>query len=418
MLRPFCLAVVAGLLLVPPVQAQRRRIRRPAAAKPAAEGGVSDYRSANFLIHTDLPAKEARELQDHMERMLKLIARYWGRRNPRRIECFVVKDLNNWSPAWRQRIHPNGLARIRGGGGITMTTTVRRRRFKTGYATVYAAANGTALHEAVHAYCGQAFGETGPIWYAEGMAEMGKYWRKDDSAVNCERHVVRYLTWARPPRLADLVSRDQRTGDSWQNYAWRWALCHLLANNPNYAPRFRSLGLALLTGKRTTFERIYGNMSPEIEFEYRFFLQHLCRGYRVDLCSWNWKARYKHAVGAATISAKIDASRGWQPSGLLLKKGETYQYSAAGTWTLTKDGRPVKPDGDASGTGRLVGVIFRDYELSQPFELGAYGKFTAPGDGRLLLRCADAWNEIADNKGKVSVRLKLDGEGDPLPKSE
>ena len=38
---------------------------------------------------------------------------------------------------------------------------------------VFAAARpGVAEHEVVHAYCGQTFGTTGPLWYREGMAQL------------------------------------------------------------------------------------------------------------------------------------------------------------------------------------------------------------------------------------------------------
>ena len=30
----------------------------------------------------------------------------------------------------------------------------------------------------------------------------------------------------------------------------------------------------------------------------------------------------------------------------------------------------------------------------------------APADGRLVLRCADAWAELADNDGEVTVTLR------------
>jgi hypothetical protein len=33
---------------------------------------------------------------------------------------------------------------------------------------------------------------------------------------------------------------------TWQDSAWRWALCHLLANNPNYPDRF----VPLITSSR------------------------------------------------------------------------------------------------------------------------------------------------------------------------
>jgi hypothetical protein len=38
--------------------------------------------------------------------------------------------------------------------------------------------------------------------------------------------------------------------------------------------------------------------------------------------------------------------------------------------------------------------------------LGVDGTFTAPGDGKLYLRCQDAWNQLADNHGSVKVKIK------------
>ena len=109
---------------------------------------------------------------EQLENMLRLISKYWAQPNRKTIECFVVKDLENWPP---NSIPPVGLASIQGKAGVTATTVRSLGRQFDAKAVVYAYANrGTPQHEAVHAYCGQTFGRTGPLWYAEGMAEMGK----------------------------------------------------------------------------------------------------------------------------------------------------------------------------------------------------------------------------------------------------
>ena len=53
----------------------------------------------------------------------------------------------------------------------------------------------------------------------------------------------------------------------------------------------------------------------------------------------------------------------------------------------------------------MVGVVFSDYTLSEPFDLGSEGTFTATQDGNLFLRCRDDWGAIANNNGIVRVRL-------------
>ena len=66
---------------------------------------------------------------------------------------------------------------------------------------------------------------------------------------------------------------------TWQDYAWRWALCHLLANNPNYADRFRPLAIALMEEKPgASFEATYGPVARELSFECDQFLETMGHG--------------------------------------------------------------------------------------------------------------------------------------------
>ncbi|MDA1166549.1 MAG: hypothetical protein O3B13_25925, partial [Planctomycetota bacterium] len=108
----------------------------------------------------------------------------------------------------------------------------------------------------------------------------------------------------------------------------------------------------------------------------------------------------------------------WQPSRCQVKAGVTYEYAATGTWQVDEGSELVDADGAEDGSGRLVGAIFdaREYELSEAFELGAYGTLTPEVSGELVLRCNDEWREIDDgNSGQVSVLMKLQGSGEPLP---
>ncbi|NIN76710.1 MAG: hypothetical protein GTO26_02680 [Planctomycetales bacterium] len=273
-------------------------------------------------------------------------------------------------------------------------------------AVVYAYADrGIAQHEAVHAYCGQTFGRTGPTWYSEGMAEMGQYWVKGSRAVNTPQQLVKFFREEYRHRQAiDIVNEEQITGDSWANYTRRWALCHLLNHNLNYSKRFRWIGKAIVTGQEINYPELFGARADQIEFEYQFFVKRIDIGYRVDLCSWDWEARFL-PLAAKPKSVKISARRGWQPSKASLTAGQKYDYSAKGKWS-TGSGEPVDAKGHQDGRGRLMGVLMKDFQLGEPFELGVYGTFTAPADGHLYLRCRDDWHEIEDNQDHIFVRLK------------
>ncbi|MBX3437256.1 MAG: hypothetical protein KF861_07195, partial [Planctomycetaceae bacterium] len=89
-----------------------------------------------------------------------------------------------------------------------------------------------------------------------------------------------------------------------------------------------------------------------------------------------------------------------------LRAETEYEYRVEGTWTLEAEGTPVDADGVEEGGGRLIGVVFADYRLSAPVELGASGTFVAPADGDLYLRCRDDWGSLADNQGTLIVSIK------------
>ena len=375
--------------------------------RPAGNQGgttVRDYQSRNFLVHTDLSPAGAQDLLKRLETMLSLISRYWGKPNRQQIECFVVKDLSKW-PAGS--LDPKAIPYIQGKAGVTLSSGYTRGNQVFRKAKVYAISDrGTPQHEAVHAYCSQTFGRTGPVWYSEGMAEMGQYWKAKDPAVNADPVVVNYLKKAKPKSLNEIVNGKEFTGDSWQNYAWRWALCHLLATNKNYSTRFRPLGLGLLTQQNVSFEKVYGSMAEEISFEYLFFLKHLERGYRVDLCSWDWKTRFQHPSSNRFVTAKINAMSGWQATRASVKKGHSYLYETQGSWQIEAKGEKLTADGNDKSKGKLMGVIFNDYQLSEPFALGSAGTFTAESDGKLYVRCQDDWNSLGDNSGYVTLKCK------------
>ncbi len=403
-----CMVVAASIALAVAIGVERSAAQKPAVGnspssvlRPVGGSVRNDYRSQHFYIHTDLPAAEAQELLERLERMLALISVYWQKQAQGIIECYVVKDLANW-PAGTLP-DEDGRQMIASGGGITISQVLGN----TGKSTVYAGADrGTPQHEAVHAYCHQNFGTAGPTWYAEGMAEMGQYWRKDDKSVQVHDVVVKYIRSSEPKTLNAIVNSNETTGDSWQNYAWRWALCHLLATNPNYAANFRPLGLGILNRRPVSFEQTYGAMADHISFEYLFFLQNLCNGYRVDLCSWDWNRKFLAMSSGSSRIVRIGAGRGWQPSGVLVRPDQTYEIACTGTWKIDPK-QSVSADGDEKGRGRLIGVVFKDFQLSKEFEIGADGTFSPPSDGQLHLRCNDDWSSIADNAGQISVKIAV-----------
>lgn len=372
---------------------------------------VRDVRSRHFLIHTDLPPEKVSDFVERMEAVLEHISRYWSQPARGVIECYIIRNLDEFP---LDNISPAGVRGVKMAGGVTLMHFNRVGRRRVAKSVVYATARLEVVqHEVVHAYCHQTFGHIGPVWYSEGMAEIGHFWKAGDTAVRADPREIEFLRSNPPESLAKTLSPAQVTGDCWQNYASRWALCHFLASNPNYSRQFRKLGGGFLANRDVSFEQTYAATTQQLFFEYLFFLQHISRDYRVDLCAWNWKRKFTSLQPGRILSVPIAAGRGWQPACLTVRSGTKYEYSTVGAWQIAGQPKAVGADGDDQGRGRLVGVLMKDYRLGAEFELGAKGSIQLKADGNLYLRCRNAWNQLAGDRGQVTVKLQLPGQGSP-----
>ena len=340
--------------------------------------------------------------------MLRQISTYWGRPMQGTIECYVVRDFDNFPPA---AMDSRGDLRDQDGRGHDPDGGPPRpgNRYLA-KSVVYASARPEVVrHEAVHAYCHQTFGRIGPIWYSEGMAEMGHYWKEGDAAVRVDQREIEFLRDNPPKSLAATLSLSQVSGDSWQNYASRWALCHFLVHDPNYAPQFLSHGPGVPGGQgRQLRPDLRRESARELWFEYLLFLEHIDRGYRVDLCAWDWNKKFARLRPGRTLTATIRAGRGWQPTGLTVRAGHAVRVRRHGQLADREPKpRPSMSTAMIHGRGRLVGVLMNDYRLGPEFDVGNQGSLQSTAGGDLYLRCRSAWNELADDSGRVAVRLKL-----------
>ena len=426
--------LVVALIVDPSVGAE------PVAEKQPVSPSAVRYTSRHLIVHTDLPPAKAQDLIDRLERTLLFAARYWGRESSRPIECYVVDDLGNWS----ESAMPHRLARVFVGGvsGATVGSREGAGREQRDLATVFASTlPGVAEHEMVHAYCSQNYGGTGPYWYKEGMAEMMVMHSDRKSGLQCSGEQIETLrediyptidgigktgqsaqaitksleamladpkNRNRPVPVADWTIQDRDNVQATRKENLKcWLFCYLLLHNQNYSERFRTMGPALLSSP-DGLRDLVGAYTKEVEFEYAFLLSHLGSGYRVDLCSWDWSARFQTLQDTPSIDARVRARQGYQPSGLTLVAGKRYVYQAKGTWSTGRDRPETNADGDGEGNGELIGVVMNNFRLSEPFVLGDSGSFTAPFSGDLFLRCGDRWNELNDNEGIVRVSFRYE----------
>ncbi|MEM7782779.1 MAG: hypothetical protein AAF623_05445 [Planctomycetota bacterium] len=359
-----------------------------------------EMRSQHFILYSDLSERNANILLAKLETMYKLVGGYYGARPKIPIECYVVRDLSLWNSS---QLDPTGVAKISERAGVT----IYGARSGITKAVVYSCDNHSVVqHEAVHAFCAQTFGSTGPVWYSEGMAEMGMYWKPGNEAVEIDPVVIDFLTNSKPKKMADIVKAGQITGDSWQAYAWRWALCHLLASNPNYARRFKKLGLNLMMKKEDSFEKAFGRFADQISFEYDQFVKNFGNGYRVDLCSWQWNVKAANLPSTKRLEMQVKAKMGWQATKLEIRDGVDYEFVTRGNWKLNSSSTELSADGDTEGKGKLIGAVFRNFQLEKPFEMGQRGMLEKLPEGQLYVRCRDSWTSLSDNDGELTLYIR------------
>lgn len=377
-----------------------------AAGKDVARAAeVETFRSEHFVLTTDVGQESADEQLGRLEQTLTHVAEYWDKPPRGTIECFLVNDLAAWPT---DALDERGRKAIEEGFGTTLTQTIGQGNQRQARSQVYASAAGTSLiHEVVHAYCRQTWFEAGPLWYAEGMAEVGQYWRADAPGVHCEESLPQMLRAGQPWSIEQITSMDVRSAET---YGWSWTLCELMAHSPNYAEPFRKFGRELLMGKQLDFVKHFEKDLDKIRFEHRLLAAQFAPGFRADLTAWDWQTPFGPPLRGETLEIEVQAARGWQATGLILNRGQKIGYKAAGQWRVGENGAAVSADGAAENRGRLIGVLLKDHELSEPFPLGRGGVLTSPGEGNLFVRCFDDWNQLGDNQGSLQLTLpKPDG---------
>jgi hypothetical protein len=331
------------------------------------------HRSKYLVVYTDLPAEQAKQAICDMERTLTYAARYWGQDPRGQIECYLIQKVEGLIDA--ELPHPLARILIDGVGGVTLPARTRIGNRIRNTPTILASTRpGVAEHELVHAYCTQTFGSTGPGWYSEGMAELVVQRSTRNSGVRCSADQIRILRDShqiclsevlssgnsskrimeslnaklanrknpyRPVPITDWEQQDiDNIAAARQDYLRSWALCYLLLHNPNYGPRFKLLGRKFVTRAEADFSSVFAPMHREIAFEYSFFLKNIGVGYRVDLCSWDWSTRFQCAGSGDTESVKVGAALGYQPSGLSVREGRMYRYTAEGPGPRPRSGPP------------------------------------------------------------------------------
>lgn len=294
------------------------------------------------------------------------------------------------------------------------------------------------LHEATHAFMRHLPGEAIdlPMWYLEGMAEMLSTHRvEEDGQVEFNVMPVDRSRFLGFDRIA-IVQRDVKANGvrplstitvfdaedftKVQSYAWCWALCRFLDSHPKYRDRFRRIARELVTVSfRQNMAQLYAPDMAQLQTEWLLFAANVEHGFDFERAQVEF--RDGRPLGeSATVTVRSDL--GWQSSEMLVEAGQQYRVSAVGQFTLADHPKPWISEANGVSIryarGRPLGqlqasVLATDAGDGTPgasmlreVALGNEAVFKAVESGTLYLRVNDAWGELADNRGSLSVTVE------------
>ncbi|MBQ18810.1 MAG: hypothetical protein CMJ65_17020 [Planctomycetaceae bacterium] len=293
------------------------------------------------------------------------------------------------------------------------------------------------VHEATHCFMTSRGGPMLPVWYLEGTAELyathvfdkstGR-WRFAAMPVDVAAMpgwgrlgmLRRDVRRGRLPRFDALAGLWKSEHEKIETYAWSWAFVRFLASHPTLGKSFRELGRHLGDGRfEATFERVFRPEFESLQFEWQLAARDLVPGF--DFRRAAIRFRRSQPLPAKGGSTAVVAGRGWQSTGLRLRKGRSFRVVATGRFTLAEKPRPWVSTADGISfryhaglpLGRLVGVVQpKRVAADRPpkiHSLGSRAEFVPETDGTLFLRLNDFFSELADNTGTVDVEVVPSG---------
>ncbi|TWT81907.1 hypothetical protein CA13_33620 [Planctomycetes bacterium CA13] len=312
----------------------------------AVAGDFAKYSGKHITLTTDIESdEEASRLVESFDAVVPQWEEFFDLPNSGQtnwqIEAFVMRDKSAFIEA--------GL--ISG----------RIPEFSQGYAlgnTVWVVAQPSEyytrhllLHEGVHALAIDRFDGTGPSWFAEGTAEVLSTHRFVGSdarvgGVPVDRESVPY--WGR----LKVMSERRTEGDipaietvmrypadlkaDPEAYGWSWAAVMLLSEYPEYRSVYQAAAREGRDNSSQFTRQLYQRLFPQwpaVVARWRLMCNQLDYGY-------NWDAN-RVAIdvsdplwNGAKRSFPVDASQGWQSSGVRIPASTTFQVSASGRCTI------------------------------------------------------------------------------------
>ncbi|MEZ6057942.1 MAG: hypothetical protein R3C01_14685 [Planctomycetaceae bacterium] len=436
-------APVEPLDVVTPKPKLRRRDDRPVHDDEAlAAVGIHRYAARRFVLYTDIDPEVARTLPPLIDAVYEAWIDYFGPLpeaedgSDFQITGYIIRDRR---PFLEMNLLPEELVTFQHGQHRGYRFWMWEQKFD--YYRRH-----LLLHEATHCFMLIQDAQTRPpLWYLEGMAErFGCH--ATDAEGNVRFRVMpdqheNFVGFGRIEMIHEaidagdvltidevhLITANEFAVDRRTPYAWSWALCTLLDTHPRYRDRFRELARVVDGGEfLAKLHDLFQPDLPLLHADWELLVHTLSYGHNIEAAAVDYR-RGELLPPEGSLGVRIAANRGWQNSGITVKRGESYHVSATGEvslaelpqpWTSEPQGISIRYSGGRP-IGRLLAAIQSDGppdatgvgRLMKEIDIGRASVLTAPIDGTLYFRVNDLWGELADNRGSTTSPSKRNRPG-------
>ncbi len=294
------------------------------------------------------------------------------------------------------------------------------------------------LHEGTHWFMNRKYGNHGPPWLMEGMAEwMGTHrWDGENltmGIIPATREEVPY--WGRTlliqqqladgvaPSLEDILRYSSTAHREVNAYAWSWAAVLFLRNHPTTSKIFEQLLKQPMKSDSTVTRWLFGRLKPQwpqLRCEWNAMITELEYGFDPERGFLEFPPK-PQPLDAQGTTLQLSVDRTWQSSGVQVRTGERLVIEASGDYVVGKLPKPWRctPAGvtleyyRGQPLGKLMLTIARanpqEPEFTQPLEVIAVGQrleLTAKQDGELHFRVNESNAGLADNSGTTAISIR------------
>ncbi len=352
--------------------------------KKAATLGIRRVEGKNVTLTTDLPPSPGvDEIPAALDAAIPHICRYFGIDERKfenwKINAFLMGNVDSFIEIGVLDGPPRFLY------GYSICDRILAKDQKIEYYNRF-----LLLHELVHSFMHEVFGDLRPRWYSEGTAEYLALhlWKPAEKSIEIAQfqtdpdatpgfgrlQEIREIVRAgKAPTLREILAFEPRDYVRTSTYAWSWALVAFLNESPKYRDVVERLPYwSTYWEPNRVFVETLGDRWGELENDWADFVGRIDFNYNFDATAIDATpgrpfAEAAAESGNAAVVVEAAANRGWQNSGVALEAGTTYRLATAGRYRLNVEEAGKKLEFEASGAtfryvegaplGRLQAVV-------------------------------------------------------------